>query len=184
MPPAILSYFHAWHAVSAADGVIPGTGHFHVLIDEDQQYEEGDTIPFDDTHKHYGKGQKDVDVDLQPVRHLHNAVRMSSTFVAVPHTALCQGAPACVCMLSLVVMPDPTYNTSSKSMISRSPFVANFITCDGSFSSCYATPSYAFTAMHCTGSLQGKHKLTLQFANALHQSYGPKYAASIMVTVN
>eukprot|EP00877_Chromochloris_zofingiensis_P003429 jgi/Chrzof1/13087/Cz07g19100.t1 len=80
----------------AADGVIPGTGHFHVLIDEDQQYEEGDTIPFDDTHKHYGKGQKDVDVDLQP----------------------------------------------------------------------------------------GKHKLTLQFANALHQSYGPKYAASIMVTVN
>jgi hypothetical protein len=31
--------------------------------------------------------------------------------------------------------------------------------------------------------LQGKHTLTLQFANALHESYGPKYNSSITVNV-
>lgn len=31
--------------------------------------------------------------------------------------------------------------------------------------------------------LQGKHTLTLQFANALHESYGPKYAKTISVNV-
>jgi hypothetical protein len=30
---------------------------------------------------------------------------------------------------------------------------------------------------------QGKHKLTLQFANALHESYGPNYASTIEVIV-
>lgn len=32
-------------------------------------------------------------------------------------------------------------------------------------------------------SCQGKHTLVLQFADALHQSYGPKYASSVSVTV-
>lgn len=31
--------------------------------------------------------------------------------------------------------------------------------------------------------LQGKHKLTLQFANAKHESYGSKFAQTITVTV-
>ena len=29
----------------------------------------------------------------------------------------------------------------------------------------------------------GKHTLTLQFANALHKSYGPGYAKQITITV-
>jgi len=78
----------------AADGVIPGTGHFHVNIDAPST-EEGESIPFDDTHKHFGKGQTEVDLELE----------------------------------------------------------------------------------------KGKHKLTLQFANALHQSYGPEYAKTITVNV-
>jgi hypothetical protein len=32
--------------------------------------EEGETIPFDDTHKHYGKGQTEVDLELEKVRGL------------------------------------------------------------------------------------------------------------------
>ena len=52
---------------SAADGVIPGTGHFHVNIDA-PNVEEGESIPFDDTHKHYGKGQTEVDLELEKVR--------------------------------------------------------------------------------------------------------------------
>ncbi len=31
--------------------------------------------------------------------------------------------------------------------------------------------------------LQGKHKLTLQFANSLHESYGAKYASTIEVNI-
>jgi hypothetical protein len=30
---------------------------------------------------------------------------------------------------------------------------------------------------------QGKHTLTLQFANALHESYGPKWASSVTLDV-
>jgi hypothetical protein len=30
---------------------------------------------------------------------------------------------------------------------------------------------------------QGKHTLTLQFANANHQSYGPEYANTISVNI-
>lgn len=38
----------------AADGLIEGTGHFHLMIDEKTAFEEGRAIPFDDTHLHYG----------------------------------------------------------------------------------------------------------------------------------
>jgi hypothetical protein len=31
--------------------------------------------------------------------------------------------------------------------------------------------------------MQGEHKLTLQFANASHESYGPEYAKTIDVKV-
>eukprot|EP00879_Flechtneria_rotunda_P026842 GHRR01028678.1.p1 GENE.GHRR01028678.1~~GHRR01028678.1.p1 ORF type:complete len:121 (+),score=37.17 GHRR01028678.1:206-568(+) len=82
-------------SLHSADGLIPGTGHFHVLIDTSEQHEEGELIPFDDTHKHYGKGQTAADLDLAP----------------------------------------------------------------------------------------GKHTLTLQFANALHESYGLKFRSSIAVNV-
>jgi hypothetical protein len=38
---------------------VPGTGHFHVIVDRasSEKLEEGDVIPFDATHLHYGKGQ-------------------------------------------------------------------------------------------------------------------------------
>lgn len=81
----------------AADGLVQGTGHFHIYVDvpKTEQQGEGEPIPFDDAHKHYGKGQTAADLELSP----------------------------------------------------------------------------------------GKHTLTLQFANALHESYGPKYNSSITVNV-
>jgi Domain of unknown function (DUF4399) len=72
-----------------------GTGHFHLLIDADEDYPLGKAIPFDATHLHYGKGQTSASIEL------------------------------------------PT----------------------------------------------GSHKLALQFANALHESYGPEYLKTIKVTV-
>jgi hypothetical protein len=51
----------------AADGLIPGTGHFHVFVDVAEQTEEGEAIPFDYAHKHFGKGQTAADIELAPV---------------------------------------------------------------------------------------------------------------------
>lgn len=78
----------------AKEGLQEGTGHFHLLIDVPETYEEGVAIPFDDTHLHFGKAQVQADVPLA----------------------------------------------------------------------------------------SGRHTLTLQFANAVHQSYGPEYRKTITVT--
>jgi hypothetical protein len=49
--------------------VVPGTGHFHIYVDvpKGQQQEEGEAIPFDEVHKHFGKGQTAADLELSPV---------------------------------------------------------------------------------------------------------------------
>ncbi|MEW5300695.1 MAG: hypothetical protein WDW36_003607 [Sanguina aurantia] len=78
----------------AADGLLPNTGHFHILID-DPVSAPGAAIAFDASHKHYGKGQTEAEVELP----------------------------------------------------------------------------------------RGRHSITLQFANALHESYGPDYATTITVLV-
>ncbi|MBL8020266.1 MAG: DUF4399 domain-containing protein [Leptospirales bacterium] len=81
-------------SVRPAGEIVPGTGHFHILIDVDTP-EEGKVVPADDKHKHYGKGQTETELELKP----------------------------------------------------------------------------------------GQHKLTLLFADGMHQSYGPKMAQTIQVTV-
>lgn len=52
----------------ASEGLQEGTGHFHIIIDDDTLLEEGTPIPFDDTHLHYGKGQTTAYVALPKVR--------------------------------------------------------------------------------------------------------------------
>eukprot|EP00882_Tetradesmus_deserticola_P026782 GHRQ01029576.1.p1 GENE.GHRQ01029576.1~~GHRQ01029576.1.p1 ORF type:complete len:119 (+),score=41.10 GHRQ01029576.1:425-781(+) len=72
---AVASPVHVEFAVDgltvrpAADGLIPGTGHFHVYVDVPaaQQPGEGEAIPFDDAHKHFGKGQTTADLELASV---------------------------------------------------------------------------------------------------------------------
>lgn len=78
----------------AADGLLPNTGHFHVIVDA-PAIADGQAIVFDDAHKHYGKAQTAADLELTP----------------------------------------------------------------------------------------GSHTLTLQFANAVHESYGPAYTSTIKVNV-
>lgn len=55
--------------MSAADGVIEGTGHFHIYVDvpKSEQEGEGEAIPFTDARKHFGKGQTAADLELSPV---------------------------------------------------------------------------------------------------------------------
>jgi hypothetical protein len=67
--PLHLEYSVKGMSVSpASEGIQAGTGHFHLLIDLPSA-PEGEPIPFDDSHKHYGKGQTSDDVTLAPGKH-------------------------------------------------------------------------------------------------------------------
>ncbi|KAG2493694.1 hypothetical protein HYH03_008208 [Edaphochlamys debaryana] len=52
----------------AADGLVDGTGHHHLIVDVAAPA-KGEKIPFDDAHKHFGKGQTSVDLELPAGKH-------------------------------------------------------------------------------------------------------------------
>jgi len=52
----------------ASEGLQEGTGHHHIVIDG-TFVEKGQAIPFDDTHLHYGKAQKEGTIKLSPGPH-------------------------------------------------------------------------------------------------------------------
>ena len=51
--------------VAPAGEMTTGTGHHHLLINA-RDIEEGQIIPNDNQHKHFGKGQTETEVSLQP----------------------------------------------------------------------------------------------------------------------
>ena len=57
----------------AAEGLKEGTGHHHIVIDDPKAapgfYPKGEAIPFDATHKHYGKAQTEGELELEPGKH-------------------------------------------------------------------------------------------------------------------
>ena len=54
----------------AAAGPVPGTGHHHLVIDGSGAFvPKGEAIPFDATHKHYGKAQTEGELELEPGKH-------------------------------------------------------------------------------------------------------------------
>jgi len=54
----------------AADGLKEGTGHHHMIIDGPSAFvPEGEAIPMDATHKHYGKAQTEGALELEPGKH-------------------------------------------------------------------------------------------------------------------
>jgi hypothetical protein len=55
----------------ASEGLVPNTGHFHVIVDRAaaDSLDEGDAIPFDATHLHYGRGQVSADIELPKGTH-------------------------------------------------------------------------------------------------------------------
>ncbi len=55
-------------AVAPAGELKPGTGHHHLLIDT-ADIEENVSIPMDDKHRHFGKGQTETEITLPPGRH-------------------------------------------------------------------------------------------------------------------
>eukprot|EP00618_Florenciella_parvula_P026541 CAMPEP_0119521534 /NCGR_PEP_ID=MMETSP1344-20130328/37197_1 /TAXON_ID=236787 /ORGANISM="Florenciella parvula, Strain CCMP2471" /LENGTH=198 /DNA_ID=CAMNT_0007559511 /DNA_START=87 /DNA_END=683 /DNA_ORIENTATION=+ len=54
----------------AAAGLKEGTGHHHLVIDGPKAFvPPGEAIPFDDTHKHFGKAQTEGELELAPGKH-------------------------------------------------------------------------------------------------------------------
>mmetsp|Transcript_85479 Transcript_85479/g.148162 ORF Transcript_85479/g.148162 Transcript_85479/m.148162 type:complete len:263 (+) Transcript_85479:47-835(+) len=54
----------------AAAGLKEGTGHHHLVIDGPKAFvDKGEAIPFDATHKHYGKAQTEGELELEPGKH-------------------------------------------------------------------------------------------------------------------
>lgn len=54
----------------AAAGLVPGTGHHHLVIDGPTDFvAKGEAIPFDATHKHFGKAQTEGELELEPGKH-------------------------------------------------------------------------------------------------------------------
>jgi hypothetical protein len=51
--------------VQPAGEVVEGTGHHHILINQDF-FPPGQVIPTDDTHRHFGKGDTEAVLDLPP----------------------------------------------------------------------------------------------------------------------
>ena len=51
--------------IQPAGEVVEGTGHHHILINQDF-FPAGQVIPTDDTHRHFGKGDTEAVLDLPP----------------------------------------------------------------------------------------------------------------------
>lgn len=54
--------------IEESGAVTEGAGHYHVLVDT-EPVEAGETIPTDDAHRHFGTGQTDGVVEVEPGEH-------------------------------------------------------------------------------------------------------------------
>ena len=68
--------------VAPAGIEMPGTGHHHLIIDAPLPA-AGAPVPFDDRHKHFGKGQTETELSLPPGEHTLQLILGDHTHV--PH---------------------------------------------------------------------------------------------------
>jgi hypothetical protein len=68
--------------VAPAGTAVDGTGHHHLVIDAPLP-PEGEPIPADDHHRHFGKGQTETLLELPPGR--HTLQLLLGDFAHVPH---------------------------------------------------------------------------------------------------
>ena len=68
--------------VAPAGVEMPGTGHHHLIIDAPLP-PPGQPVPFDDNHKHFGKGQTETELSLPPGEHTLQLILGDHTHI--PH---------------------------------------------------------------------------------------------------
>ena len=66
--PVQVTFAVAGMTVAPAGDMAPATGHHHLIIDG-QPVPEGEIVPADDTHQHFGKGQVETALPLSPGGH-------------------------------------------------------------------------------------------------------------------
>jgi len=67
--PVLVEFAVRGMGVVPAGKLLKGTGHHHILIDSRLPASISDAIPFNDKHKHFGKGQTATLLDLPAGRH-------------------------------------------------------------------------------------------------------------------
>lgn len=70
----------------ASSGVNPGAGHLHIMVDT-ECVAEGEVIPNDDAHRHYGMAQTEAELDLEPGDHDLCLQAADGAHVALPITS-------------------------------------------------------------------------------------------------
>ncbi len=72
-------------AVAPAGAIVPDSGHNHLLINK-MPVAKGESVPFDDQHRHFGAGQTEAMVTLPPGQY-----KLTSQFANGAHQSY--GAP-------------------------------------------------------------------------------------------
>ncbi|MBL8347371.1 MAG: DUF4399 domain-containing protein [Rubrivivax sp.] len=67
--PVLVQFAVRGMGVAPAGVAKDGTGHHHVLVNKALPLDVKQQIPFDDSHRHFGKGQTEALLDLPPGRH-------------------------------------------------------------------------------------------------------------------
>ena len=67
--PVTVKFGLSGMGVAPAGVEVANTGHHHLLIDVDELPPLDQPIPADDNHKHFGGGQTETTVDLEPGEH-------------------------------------------------------------------------------------------------------------------
>ena len=67
--PLLVEFAVRGMGVEPAGMPVTGTGHHHILIDKPLPLNVQSPIPFDDQHRHFGKGQTSTVIDLKPGPH-------------------------------------------------------------------------------------------------------------------
>lgn len=67
--PFVVDFSIRGMGVVPAGKAHPKAGHHHLLINKRLPASVGEKIPFDDQHRHFGKGQTGVELDLPAGRH-------------------------------------------------------------------------------------------------------------------
>jgi hypothetical protein len=72
VPPKFTYKFEVegFELLPASAGNKEGSGHHHLVVDNSKAFvDKGEAIPFDGTHKHYGKAQTEGELELLPGKH-------------------------------------------------------------------------------------------------------------------
>jgi Domain of unknown function (DUF4399) len=67
--PFVAKFGMTYWGIAPAKQVHPRTGHHHLLVDRPLPEQLGKAIPFDDGHRHFGKGQMEAVLDLPLGKH-------------------------------------------------------------------------------------------------------------------